>query len=211
MTEPIKHGTPSDYQKNNRILVSTLAAYGGREVPKGFDWLKQSCDKFGIELTIFGWGDMFVNMYDSKLEYVGYQIYQLRDLYDWVIHIDSADTLFLRELYGDLEDCVKGMWFCAERNCFPIEALRQPLMDKAPVWTSYKFPNAGGFIGDMKTVVKTFAYMHYKRVLLNGTPEMTDGTCTTLNDDQAAWCLEALNGYVGIDYDCLVFQSLWGG
>lgn len=210
MSEVIKYGTASEFQKKNRILVSTLAAYGGREVPRGFDWLKKSCDKFGVELSILGDSMMFDNMYNTKLEYLGYCLWQLRNDYDYVINIDSADTLILRPLDGSVQQ-FQNMTFCAERNEFPLEQLREPLIKKTEKWgTTYRFLNAGCFAGNMVDVVKTFAYMRYKRSVLNDVPEMTHGTCTTFSDDQAAWNLEFLNGYVNIDDKCRLFQSLWG-
>lgn len=202
-------GTPSEFQKKNRILVSTLAAYGGRDVPIGFEWLKHSCEKFGIELTVFGWGSQFVNMYTTKLEYLGYCLWQLRKNYDYVINVDSVDTLFLRPL-----DSGFPLWnkihFAAERNCFPIEKIRE---DFPETGTSYKFLNAGGFTGKMSDVVKTFGYMKYKWFLLNQgqePEESSEGDANTFTDDQAAWCVEYLQGYVKIDHKCTVFQTLWG-
>lgn len=208
------YGQASEFQKVNRVLVCTLAAYGGREEPRGFGWLKQSCDKFGVELTIFGEGHRFIDMYSSKLEYVGHCIWQLRDQYDYVLCIDSADTLFLRPLDNSILPTAFGpkMVFCAERNCFPLEQLRPVLEGKAaglPA-TTYKFLNAGGFYGDMREVTKVFAYMAYKKHMLGGVPEMEYKGMTSLSDDQAAWSLEYAKGLVGIDHYCRVFQSLWG-
>ncbi len=203
------YGKASEFQNKNRILVSTLAAYGNREVPIGFEWLKQSCDKFGIELTILGWGTQFTNMYDSKLEYVGYEIFQRRNNYDYVMNIDSADTLFLRELSsGDFN--FNKTTFCAERNEFPLEQLRQPIIDKNLTYSSYKFLNAGAYCGTMNDVLKTYAYQKYKRWILQNIPEMTYGTCTTFSDDQAAFNLDFYNEMVDIDSMCFTFQSLWG-
>ncbi len=200
----IKYGTPSEFQKKNRILVSTLAAYGNREVPLGFEWLKKSCDKFGIELTIFGWGTQFTNMYDSKLSYLGNCIWNVRNDYDYVINIDSADTLFLRSIESLP---FKEMTFMAERNCFPLEQLRDKFIDNG---SSYKFLNAGGFTGTMKNVIKTFCYMAFNRAMLSEPEYTTDGFANTFTDDQACWSVEYLKHYVNIDKKCEMFQTLWG-
>ena len=201
-----KYGTASAFQKKNRILVSTLAAYGGREEPRGFGRLKESCDKFGVEISCLGSGTLFVDMFQSKLAYVGQCLWDLRNDYDYVISLDSADTLFLRALDTDFPFSER-MVFMSERNCFPIEEMR----DKFPsVGSSYKFLNAGGFHGKMQEVVKTFAYMAYKRAMLT-TPEYSSfGFASTFTDDQAAWCAEALLGNVSIDYKCQFAQTLWG-
>lgn len=135
-----------------RILVSCVAAYRFRRRPAGFRRLRRSCRSNGVNLTVFGRFTRFVNMYQTKLLYLGERLEQLRH-YDYMLNVDAADTLLPRPLHGIFHYVGDRMLFCAERNCFPFASLQ----DRMPATGStYNSLNAGGFLSVMSTACNVF-------------------------------------------------------
>lgn len=185
-------GNPSSFQTTNKILVSCIAAYKGRSVPTGVQELIKSCKKFNIQLSIFGTDVCFTTMWNIK--FVLLESYLKQTESDWILNVDASDVLFIRDLEYIFsqrnED--KVIW-AAERNCYPIESLKE----KYPAChNSYRFLNGGGFFGKRDLVLKCF-------------------DCKPLNHcdcDQGGHSQNYLSGNLPmiLDHNCNIFNTLWG-
>lgn len=184
-------GQANNFQKEKKILVSGICAYRGRSTPVGVNHLIKSCKKFGIVLTLLDVEENWRSMWHSKFGRLGDNL-RIMD-FDWVINVDVADVLFIKNLEqiweNRLED--KVLW-CAEKNCFPDSSLK----DKYPdCRTSYRFVNGGGFFGKKELVMQC----------LDSKPLGHN------DDDQLGHTLNYLNGLpMQLDSECKIFQTTWG-
>ena len=76
-------GQANNFQKEKKILVSTICAYKGRSVPVGVQHLIRTCKKFDIQLAMFGTDKNFTTMWNIKYCHLEECLQSQKD-YDWV-------------------------------------------------------------------------------------------------------------------------------
>lgn len=187
-------GEPSQFQKDNRILVSAIHAYRGQTVPPTVTQMIKSCTAHNVQVTLLAHDKEWLGNYNTKLVELRNCLETLKRNYDWVLHLDAFDSLMIRPLEDIFAQRLPGrMLWSAERNCYPCPELA----DKYPACnTSYKYLNGGCWLAPMTVALETMR-----------TLKQHGG----MNCDQICWSNAYLSGApITLDNTCKVFMCLWG-
>lgn len=177
-----------------KILVFTAGFYD-RDYDEKLRRLKASCKKFDIDLHIYGKGEFF-SFFDSKIRKMGMFLDRFKHEYTHALFTDAADTFFLSSLEEIIEKYKSfnaPLVLSGEKSCYPYPDLESGFSDPG---TSYKFFNAGGFIGQidylLAVISKLKSYYHVN------------------NNDNAHWMLAYSNHKIdfAIDSNCHIFQTM---
>jgi lysyl hydroxylase/galactosyltransferase/glucosyltransferase len=176
-----------------RVLVCTVAT----QENEGLAFLKESCQKFNIDLKVLGMGQQFRG-FGWRLKILHSYLLEHQAAYDILLTIDGYDMLFTTGLEEILEKYINystPLLIAAEPKCWPFE---YPSPDEyPPAPTHYRYVNAGGYIGDIKYI--THLMTKHKVPYLND-----------WDDDQRFWAwLYVLNvAELKLDHYCQVFQCM---
>lgn len=178
-----------------KLLVFTAGFYD-RDYDEKLRRLKASCEKFEIELQVYGRKEFF-NFFDSKITAMGRFVNRFKKDYTHVLYTDAADTFFLTSLPEILQKYEAmgspQLLLSAEKGCYPFPHLVNYFPDNTG---PYRFFNAGGFIGEIQYLLDTLSGIksfHY----IN-------------NNDNAHWMLGFAERKItfSIDHNCQIFQTM---
>ncbi|HBY93300.1 MAG: hypothetical protein M5U01_14875 [Ardenticatenaceae bacterium] len=176
-----------------RVLVCTVAT----ECGEGLIRLQRTCEKFEIDLKVFGRGKSWRGLgWRQRMLYWNLWRYLLK--YDYVLFVDAYDTIVtcpLSEIMSKFLRMDTKLLFAAEVVSFPLAPEQYP---PAVSPYPYKYLNAGGFIGEMRYVARLMTQL---RVYL-------------FEDDyydQLGYAEAFVSGRTAItlDYACEIFQCLF--
>ena len=173
--------------------------------------MKDSCERMGLPLVMYGLGEGFPGFYEGKVVRL---LEALRGVdTEYVLFCDARDTVILRDekaIVDAYKSAAKStgskIVFCADRKCFPypelsgvFEKIGEGHTASTCLWKGANvrrvFLNAGVFMSTRKYLVKCL-----NRLMSMYAPEQTDFP----EDDQGWWCRAVAQGLVdiSIDYKC---------
>jgi len=154
--------------------------------------LVESCERFGLPLTLYGVGETFQNWYHAKVIRLREEL-EKSDA-DIVLYTDAADSWFLHadsfvEKFNRFDT---RLVVSSERNCWPDGSLHSKFR---PDIGSYRYPCAGQFVGYRESILVMFdAFYGWDYG----------------HNDQAYWlklmadrCFDAK-----VDSNCILFQTM---
>jgi hypothetical protein len=187
------------------IRVITVATRADRHFHK----FKASWNRFGVDPVLLGWGQTFLG-FGCKLKWLAEYLEQ-RHEFKYLLFCDAFDTVTTCGPNSILENFQKlasetvshpgrphapEIIFSAERNCWPdADRAREYPSAKSP----YRFLNSGLMIGLTSAFRQLLERGHASDVPPNGRDQ---ATYTDFFLRQTA--------PISLDYDCRIFQSLWG-
>ena len=160
--------------------------------------LQQSCRRYGIGLTLFGWGQPYPS-HNWKLQCQREALFELADDYRYVLFLDVFDSVFVADLasiFERFDELDTPFVMSAEINCHPPEGPSAD--DYPPSPTAYRFVNAGGYMGKTSTIVEIL--QRFDGPGFSDQPE-----------DQGFWAKVFVSGEtdMSLDYHNRIFQCLW--
>src|SRR5262249_45344742 len=132
-----------------RVLVCTVATEAG----PGLASLRESCARFGIELSVFGMGRPWKG-FGWRQRTLYWNLVRRCWRYTHVLFVDGYDTVLaspLDEVLHRYEALRTPLLFGAEIVSHPVPAEAYPAATAAH---RYRYLNAGAFIGDLRHVVR---------------------------------------------------------
>lgn len=191
--QPIGPGEASCDELLQRVLVCTVAT----QSKDGLILLQKSCEKFKIELKIFGWGQTWKGLgWRQRVLYQSLRRYRLK--YNYVLFVDGYDCIFLYPL----KEIMSKFLSLNTRLLFGAEVVSHPLAPQcyppSPAPGRYRYLNAGGFIGEIKYVLELMSRL--------GIPKMKDDFY-----DQLRYAEAFVSGQteITLDYQSDIFQCLF--
>lgn len=165
-------------------------------VQRGLNELIRSLDYFGYDYEILGKGEHFYGMACKQVSL--YEWCKKNKEYDYFVFADGYDSFFLspkEELINKIEELNEyELIVSVEKNCYP-DFYKANMYPSAP--TEWKYINAGGFAMNPSKFVEMFEkYPLHKE-----------------NPNDQDWFTDIfLNKCVKIkaDYECKIFQTIWG-
>jgi len=164
---------------------------------KELDNLLYSANKFEVDLTVLGYGELYAG-HISKLRAVrNYLLKAQKDIY---VFTDGHDSFFVRHndvladwLYFNYNG---GIIMSAERACNPY-----PIFDRIypKCNSSFKYLNSGGWIADRDSMLDMLEDMHIDRHLNYHTNDQGLISAYFLSNE----------GTIVLDTQCEVFQCLY--
>ncbi len=163
--------------------------------------LQESCFYYGLKLNVYGVGERFVNWKEAKVDKLIEILTALDD--DIVLFTDGFDSFIIRpeqEIVDRYRAYNTPVLLSAEKSMYPLSEYS----DHFNADSEYRFPCAGGFMGDRKKIIDILntlktKYMNYD------IPEK--------HNDQALWVAYMVeNGKdVKLDTLCKVFHPVSTG
>ncbi len=181
-----------------KLLFVTACFYKNTDPIK---MLLNSAYTLRIPMNYYGLGTAYTPM-SAKIDKLVDSLRSAGDVgYSHAFYTDGADAFLLRG-----EEEIKEAYerqgappclISAERECAPITDIE----DRFPAREDYRYPCAGGFMGEIPYLIKA----------LTGLGKYLDDPEIECND-QAYWQIDIIRHNAAmIDSECLVFQTMSGG
>jgi hypothetical protein len=187
---------------NYKKTLVIAPAFGYATLPQGVQWMLQSANLHGIEVTLIGRDQPWVDFYDAKIS----RLWKItKDLtgYDFVIMIDATDTLFatgLGELHTKWQTYNSDFVISGEINNWPWPQryANHPLKDQR-----FGGLNSGFYMATWDAFCRTMKHLNEQKD--DGYIEQGK---TVKNQDQAAFWRAYMEGLpMTIDSRCLLSQA----
>lgn len=189
--------------------VVTVLCYPHDQVPVTYGFMYQSAERLGIQLHVFGRNEPFESFLSAKIIRLWKWITSLPNHFQYVLFVDSRDTLFARPLADICEEfnaIGSPLIMSGEYRAYPgCHTDWEARFTKYP--SGVNFHNTGGFIGHRDTLVCALRLLENMSHLLKD--GCTMGYANYFEDDQHLWQLAAIMNVVPIrvDHEQRIFDT----
>jgi hypothetical protein len=195
------------FQRKHQILVAAPAAY--QQLPGTAARLIESCQRYGIDLTLIGLGQPFPNTH-RKISLIT-EYLRAHPEFRYVLQIDLKDVIFcatMREMFHKYQSFGHAIVAAGERVSFPIPSHNEL---SPTVETSLRYLNSGTIFSTTEAWLAASGKMQEKEKYYAGkAPEHGPRGLHIFNEDQAAWSDLYINkeADIALDTRCILFQVL---
>lgn len=177
----------------NLLVVTACLAGNTKQIER----LQESCEFNKLDFAYYGVKERFVNWYDAKIVKLAEFLKTKESEYKYVVYTDGFDSWALKDeqtILDTFNSFNTRLVIAGETNNYPLK------LDREDYETPFRYPCAGQFMGETKTVIDALEVMktNYSNI------DIPDGS---KHNDQALWQIYCYREGIRIDHKAKLFLS----